>query len=67
MDTEFYVNPDVGKILLVMMTSKKTFQRIVLQCGQQRPPKKSPYQLENCTFLHRIFKNFDKYPFLFAE
>ena len=33
MDTEFYVNADVGKILLVMMTSKKNFQRIVLQCG----------------------------------
>lgn len=25
MDTEFYVNADVGKILLVMVTSKKTF------------------------------------------
>lgn len=25
MDTEFYVNADVGKILLVMMTSKKNF------------------------------------------
>ena len=72
MDTEFYLNADVGKSLLVMMTSEKKLSanRFAVRSDLthwQRPPKKSPYQLENCTFLHNVFKNFDQISLPFAE
>ena len=60
--TEFYVNPDVGKILLVMMTSKKNFQRIVLQCGQIYTLIKTAQEISiPARKLHIFTLNFQKF------